>query len=34
VLETPGPDRKGPTAEEVALTRALRDDRRTTPPEG
>jgi len=26
VLETPGPDRKGPTAEELALTFSLRDD--------
>jgi deoxyribonuclease-4 len=24
VLETPGPDRSGPTAEEIALARALR----------
>jgi deoxyribonuclease-4 len=28
VLETPGPERKGPTAEEVALTIALRDEDR------
>ena len=27
VLETPGPERKGPTAEEVALTIALRDEK-------
>jgi deoxyribonuclease IV len=26
VLETPGPDRSGPTAGELAMTRALRDD--------
>ncbi|MBW3609729.1 MAG: endonuclease, partial [Actinobacteria bacterium] len=25
VLETPGPERSGPTAEELALTRALRE---------
>ncbi len=32
VLETPGPERKGPTAEEVALTIALRDEK--SPPTG
>jgi len=25
-LETPGPERKGPTADELALTFSLRDD--------
>jgi deoxyribonuclease-4 len=25
ILETPGPDRSGPTAEEIALARALRE---------